>query len=831
MDIILDEARKRNMKVWILDDKHFPTGACNGAVEKADASLRRMNIVSKTIEMSKTRTINVRKFLKKKKSYIRGDVPKDEIIAAVAVPQKDSKLPIIDLTESIHGNLLTWTERSGYDLMLIKKSAHYGAHPSFMNMLDADSVRILVDTVYEPHYAHYKDDFGKTIAGFFSDEPELGNGRLFGEIDMGTDSDFPWSDKLIPELEKSLGKDWRSRLALVWCNNADPDETAFVRYFYMDAVTRLVSENFSVQLGNWCREHGVKYIGHIIEDNDNHYRTGPSLGHYFRGLYGQAMAGIDNIGGQVYPQKEDENGKWMKWLRRDGEFYHYTLAKLGQSLAALDPKKQGNCVCEIFGNYGWQEGFKLERYLADHFMVRGINNYVPHAFSAKKFPDNGAPHFYAHGHNPEYRHFYVLMDYMNRVCNLISGGHHDAKVALLYTGESAWVGEQMKGQVVGRILQDNQIDYDIVPMDAFADTAAYNTDLSEAFRVNTQTYKAMVIPHVQYVSKELANAAEAFSKLGVPIYFINSLPSGIYDEIDDEKVREALVVISDYAKAVSVDDLLAELVGAVHDVKPLAVSPVSNRIRYMHYIGAEDLHYLVNEAAEAYEGKIRITLNEDSAENFYRYNAWENRLEKLDYTIEKSNKGESVVRELVAKVRIEPAKSLLIIADSDITADEMAALPDSFAKQFDNLTASVNFESQWTRTRVKSIKYPAFEKPEKVTLPDVASDKLPKFSGIFKYENSFVMTEYNKVLLKITDAYEGVEVFVNGISAGVQIAAPFEYDITPLVKKGANEIAIEVSTTLERERRASLNQGIIEILQHAKEKMPTGLTGEVVVKM
>ena len=26
MDIILDEARKRDMKVWILDDSHFPTG-------------------------------------------------------------------------------------------------------------------------------------------------------------------------------------------------------------------------------------------------------------------------------------------------------------------------------------------------------------------------------------------------------------------------------------------------------------------------------------------------------------------------------------------------------------------------------------------------------------------------------------------------------------------------------------------------------------------------------------------------------------------------------------------------------------------------------------
>ena len=30
MDIILDEAHKRGMKVWILDDAHFPTGYING---------------------------------------------------------------------------------------------------------------------------------------------------------------------------------------------------------------------------------------------------------------------------------------------------------------------------------------------------------------------------------------------------------------------------------------------------------------------------------------------------------------------------------------------------------------------------------------------------------------------------------------------------------------------------------------------------------------------------------------------------------------------------------------------------------------------------------
>lgn len=32
MDRVIDECAKRGMKVWILDDKHFPTGYANGLI-------------------------------------------------------------------------------------------------------------------------------------------------------------------------------------------------------------------------------------------------------------------------------------------------------------------------------------------------------------------------------------------------------------------------------------------------------------------------------------------------------------------------------------------------------------------------------------------------------------------------------------------------------------------------------------------------------------------------------------------------------------------------------------------------------------------------------
>jgi len=51
MDVILEEARSRGMKVWILDDSHFPTGYANGALEGKPDSLCRQQIFMNTLAL------------------------------------------------------------------------------------------------------------------------------------------------------------------------------------------------------------------------------------------------------------------------------------------------------------------------------------------------------------------------------------------------------------------------------------------------------------------------------------------------------------------------------------------------------------------------------------------------------------------------------------------------------------------------------------------------------------------------------------------------------------------------------------------------------------
>ena len=816
MDVILDEARNLGMKVWILDDSHFPTGYANGALENAPEELCRQGIcyAGRTVKGGKAVKLNVSRFLKKKndkfsilslgqlgtkKRIFSGDT----LLSATAI-RLDQPGEELDLGGFVHGGKLVWTPPAGtWRVGLVKLSRNCGAHRSYINMMDPTSCRVLIDAVYEPHWAHYQSDFGKTIAGFFSDEPELGNGSLYSNEPLGAEQDLPWSRTLAPVLEQSLGTSWKNCLPYLWDAKLDALRTAQIRFAYMDAVTKGVQSAFSNQIGDWCREHGVEYIGHVVEDNNNHARTGGSLGHYFRGLHGQDMAGIDDIGGQVLPQGEDKPTTFMRVMKRDGEFYHYILGKLGPSLAAIDPKKQGRTMCEIFGNYGWSEGLRLERFLADHFMANGVNYFVPHAFSPKTFPDPDCPpHFYAHGHNPQYRHFRSLMEYMNRVCTLLDGGAHTAPVALLYHAEAEWSGEAMLMQKPARKLLDAQINFDIVPTDVFRDRETYRTDLTKEFRVNTQVYRALVVPYAQFISPALAQAIQELKSLGVPVYFLDRFPQGYYE---GEGFRSELL---NGCKVLTVDQLVPALRSA--GITELTIQPGNDRIRYLHYKNEKDIYYFINEGTEVYRGTVTLPLPGP----VYAYHAWDNVIESVDW----QNSDDCCA----VKLELEPYQSCILVIDEADATLLRAPLQDVVKHG-----REVTIAESWSRATCESLAYPHFGESKSVTLPDHLAEEQPKFYGWARYTNHVELPEADRAVLTISDAYEGVEVFVNGVSAGVQVVPTYRFDISKLVHKGSNEIVIEVSTTLERERAAAKNKSGAERLSLSKPYSPTGITGTV----
>ena len=93
------------------------------------------------------------------------------------------------------------------------------------NGLPPESVKVLIEAVYEPHYARYKEYFGNTFVGFFSDEPCFGN-QLFRPSrsnqyvynhTVGEDGlALPWNENVLRIMTEKLGYSPIPYLNLLW---------------------------------------------------------------------------------------------------------------------------------------------------------------------------------------------------------------------------------------------------------------------------------------------------------------------------------------------------------------------------------------------------------------------------------------------------------------------------------------------------------------------------------------------------------------------------------------------------------------------------------------
>lgn len=374
---ILQTAKSLGMQVWLLDDKHYPTGYANGALENR-LELKQRFIRSFVVDFyGDGETFH----------FVTNYNENDRFLTAFVYERTDNADGInvesgAEITDFKDNVLTVQSGFTGYcRLVIFSITTNYSLRENYIDMLNSASCQMMIDAIYEPHYAHFSQYFGETFVGFFSDEPRFMNGaaeqsfpRGFYETSVGQYGVvYPWCE----ELFSLLGCEKKEIVAL-WLNTGEKYCADF-RIAYMDTITRLYQENFSEMLGKWCEEHGVLYTGHIIEDAGNHCRLGTGAGHYFRSMIGQHMSGIDVVLHQIETDSGDRNRFYCgPTILDDHDFFHYTLAKLGVSAAHLEEKKENRAMCEIFGAYGWGEAINQMKWLVDFMLVRGINYFVPH---------------------------------------------------------------------------------------------------------------------------------------------------------------------------------------------------------------------------------------------------------------------------------------------------------------------------------------------------------------------------------------------------------------------------------------------------------------------
>lgn len=769
LEVILREARRLDMKVWILDDKHFPTGYANGIAEAKYPERRRWYLREDHVDLmgpAREMSVLVPPCGREEKliaacAFLRtgeGEELAGEPMALSVQP--GDKFLYLDVPEGCWRVFFVYKTRA--------KDSNY------ISMLTPEGPQALIEAVYEPHFERFGEYFGNTIAGFFSDEPSL-DAPYTGP--WGQDTGFyyrtvgqpgialPWEDMVLSEMEQRGCKEALNQLPALWYPLRG--ESQNVRLAYMDSVTALWRKNFSCQLGDWCRAHGVMYIGHIIEDMNAHGRLGCSAGHFFRALAGQDMSGIDIVLHQVMPgMGRYQTAACISQGVADPEFFHYMLSQLAASQARQNPGMRGRAMCEVFGAFGWAEGAPFMKWLMDFLLVRGVNHFVPHAFT-DFFPDPDCPpHFFADGNDPQFEGFAKLMNYVNRAAHLLYGADMEAAGAVLYHAEAEWMEGQgcMPSQKPAKALYDKHIPYDVVSVDLLAQAQAG----AGRFVAGGRKYGFLAVPACKYLPKEFWQAAKRLKAGGVPVLFVDAAP-----ECAGELPGEI----------VGLQELPGRILdsGLAHDYRTdsalLRIARFDREASSAFFVFNED----PQRAAEAIRFPVKGRFL---------------RLDLLNEVYEWAETEDGTVA-----LSLEPGESVILLwggADSG----EWAAFPEQACwEEGEDLHALWDIDL-WEQGKLEG--YAPFKSGSEL-FNITGRNGEPEFSGKIRYRAS-VRLEKAPLCLDLGQVGVSAQLRVNGRDLGWRITAPYRWDITDYVADGENEIEIIAANTLANRLQDSLSR-------------------------
>jgi hypothetical protein len=774
LDKLVEACKETGIRFWLEDYAPFPTGSASGAYKEDEhALLNKLYIDERHIDISgpvpeavvRVDSLQNVVYGKQIHRFAKVDPGCRKRIAIIAYRLKENppdaaasvledKTAVI-LDEYVKNGFLKWDVPEGkWRIFVVYTTYESSGRPFFMNLLSKDSVALEIEKVHKSIYEHLKEELGKTWIGFFYDEPEIGNAGGESVFDFfmlpgrrtsnKTDCNvYSWSPEMPDEMRKR-DPYWVSKLPFLWYDSIN-DHKAF-RCDYMDAVTSLVRENYNGQVYAFCRERGVGYIGHVLEDENCHTRLGCGPGHYFRQQYYQDEAGIDIIAGQIMPGKDGPTS-WYGVVNADGEFYHYGLAKLASSEARINPLKNNRSVAECFAMYG-QQGLAERKFLLDHLLVNGVNRML-----LAELPSYQASAEYSK----------ALVNYTEKMCALLRSSKPIIKTAVLYHAEAEWYeGERaQKFQKPASVLARNQISYEAVPADVFTYPERYNAETDGGLNVNGNTYEALIIPACSRLPKAVEEFVKNCAATGFSVFFSDRIP----DELKELADSTANI------KRVALADLAGEAGKAIR--QDIYVNSLKKDwIRYSHVQRGQKHYYLIHNESPRGGTECEIIIESD--------------------------------REVVAW---DPMTDMMIVPEQAALGDGRVKVNLRLG-QYEMTVLYVPDEQTPIENVLRIVQEHEHESDWDLELPDgrivkSCSNGIPRpeeyvgydFYGKLTYRTSFTAKGLQPQLLSLGDVSDCCEVFLNGQSIGRRLAAPYVYGVRNVIREGENELVAEVYTS------------------------------------
>jgi hypothetical protein len=482
----VEEAKKRNMRVWIVDDAGYPSGFAGGKFTELKPEMRMQALVaSQRIPANSGDPV---------KAAISS-----ETVAVTAINSDNGGTQSISVSE----NTINWTAPAGHWTVVVvehqfktsptrsdtnPKRVKDGTQ-SLEDYLDPAATAQYLAFTHEQYKKAVGDEFGKTIMGFRGDEPDYSINGL------------PWTPKFFDRFQQLRGYDIRPYLATFLQPRGTKltDQQTRAKADYYDVFSQLFRDGFFKPQGEWCAANHLEYQVHLNHEEMEMDLT-RSEGEFFRDMQYVQVPGIDSIWHQIW---KDTISDFPRLAASASHVYGHPRA-----------------FTESFAAYRPEPDVDMARYILNEQFVRGVNLVETMYFPATSTPN---VHKSPYMEDPAYP---ALLTYVQRMSYLLSMGRPAASIALYLPSSSMWMGDAAADAAfvsTERMLSEHQLDFDIVNDDALAKDLIANRGTFETASGNR--YATVILPNITLLSQAALDRLHTFVSGGGHVLFLGRTPS------------------------------------------------------------------------------------------------------------------------------------------------------------------------------------------------------------------------------------------------------------------------------------------------------------------
>jgi hypothetical protein len=745
------EAAKRNMRLWFQDESDYPSGFAGGYISArypqlgmqallADISVRvypgetlEMPVPATTMAIWATETLE--------NGQIKQVIP-------VPVPA-DGQLTWITPAEGTTPNEphYNWEVTIMRHLYLSSNTRNFNRADgtrakdglySLIDYLDPKATDAFLHITHDTYYSAVGDQFGKTILGFFGDEPEY--------------QYTPWSPTLQEQFKAQKGYDVAPYMPR-WFDRQPTEQSNRAAADYTDVWSGIFRSSFFGEQANWAKAHNVEYLVHI-----GHEETMLAVAHqgadFFRGYRYVQVPGIDNLSKLVPEVVHQPEGTWE---------VNNNFPKLASSAAHLFGRPQ--VWSEEGGGSGVDGKFQI-----NYQLVRGINALQIRVAGLRGGGGEGAAGQPSAPVPPDSSQ---TAWYTNRGGYLMAIGRPAAQVGLYHPVNTIWLGGQdavdadRSTTKLGWQLFEHQVDWDYFDEQSLTSVATLQN--GGFTNLSGQTYKAIVFPSMTVITRTGLERLKDFAKGGGKVIFVGKTPSLILDQTYlDMKEKPDL----SFANLIEPSGDMTPAVIAALPRPDVTLDSAFPRLTYTHRKWTDgDMYFFFNESDQPETRTATI-------EGHGAVQDW-------DLATGEIHPMPGTTADKAGMVKVP-----LVLGPYEAKVIVVGPLPKGVA------AAEPSFVSGDTLADLNG-DWKLDLNGKQLTTPFMPWQELgaASFGGPATYSLQFTTTtppKGKRVYLEIADVHDYAHVMLNGKEVGARSFQPYRWDVTGVLKPGANDLKIEV---------------------------------------